>query len=111
MRANTVMESPDLVSTGATIERVTATNAAKIPLKTRIRRSIFFGSMPISLAPSSSSMTDLMARPREVRPKKMNRPAKVTSVIAEATRLPRRMGTPRISTAPPPMYRLKAFKG
>src|SRR5690606_23346512 len=66
IRPSTVRENPARTFTGATIERVIATMAARTPLNTRISRIINCGSMPTSRDPSSSWITDRMARPRRV---------------------------------------------
>ena len=69
------------------------------------------GSTPTSRAPVSLWITERIARPRVVRCRNATSTPIAMIAMARATRLPRRMATPRTSTGPPPIRRLKASLG
>jgi hypothetical protein len=103
-----VKSMPAFTVTGDVIERVTATSAASTPLSVNTRLRITAGLTPQSWAPSSSWITERTAFPVVAKRKNTASRPPTASAMAEASRLPVRIRTPRISIASPPMRRLSA---
>ena len=106
-----VKSNPAVTATGEVIDRVSATSPARAPLSAKMRVRTAAGLIPTSRAPTSSWITERVARPKVVRRKNSSRAAPTASEMPEAHRLPTRMRTPRIGTASPPTSRRRAPLG